>query len=278
MNLTLQVALPRRELRGYVRSYAQRYVRLAGTQIREAVPPRLEQTLEFQFRDPFIVDFGGGRRTVTPAAVIVGLYTNRADILLDREVESFGIFFQPAGLSRLFRVPVKELLGLHFEAASVIGKPVDLLGQRLAGRQFEDRVRISEEFLLARAREIPFADPIVEAAEHLFAQRGCTRISELAGHCGLGIRQFERKFQQRLGIAPKIYARVARFQTALDAKMAQPGRNWLDIAHELEYHDQMHMIREFKKLGGGVPSLLVQQVGDCRPPAFAQDGIVSLAL
>lgn len=259
-------------------SYAQRHLRLTGTQLREAIPSRLEQTLEFQFRDPFIVDFGEGRQVAAPAAVIVGLHTGRTDIVLTREIESFAIFFQPSGFSRLFRVPVHELSSRHFEATSVIGKSINLLGERLADRRFEDRVRIAEEFLLTRVLEVPFTDPIVQAAEHLFVQQGRTRISELAEYCGPGIRQFERKFQQRLGIAPKIYARVARFQTALDAKIARPGRSWLEIAHELEYHDQMHMVRDFKQLGGVGPSLLLRQVVDGRPPALVKDEIVELVL
>jgi transcriptional regulator GlxA family with amidase domain len=93
------------------------------------------------------------------------------------------------------------------------------------------------------------------------------RVSELARQTGLGTRQFERKFLQSIGVTPKRFARVARFQSALDAKLMSPGRSWLDIAHALRYHDQMHMVHDFQSLGGNTPVQLFSEIGDARPTA-----------
>ena len=64
-----------------------------------------------------------------------------------------------------------------------------------------------------------------------------------------GLRQFERSFERDVGVSPKSFARIARFQSALDAKLVSPQRTWLDIAHSFGYHDQMHMIHDFEALG-----------------------------
>jgi hypothetical protein len=53
------------------------------------------------------------------------------------------------------------------------------------------------------------------------------------------IRQFERRFAEQLGLPPKRFARIVRFNAALKAKMTAPGRLWTDIAHEFGYYDQM---------------------------------------
>jgi AraC-like DNA-binding protein len=68
-----------------------------------------------------------------------------------------------------------------------------------------------------------------------------------------------------MGLSPKLFARIARFQMALDAKRNTPARAWLSIAHEYGYFDQMHMIRDFQNLGGDTPGQILHQSGDLQP-------------
>jgi hypothetical protein len=51
---------------------------------------------------------------------------------------------------------------------------------------------------------------------------------------------------------------------ALDRKRAL-GTRWLDVAHDLGYFDQMHMVKEFRAFGGEAPSRLLQSCGDYQP-------------
>ncbi|HEV7689935.1 MAG TPA: helix-turn-helix domain-containing protein [Hyphomonadaceae bacterium] len=81
-------------------------------------------------------------------------------------------------------------------------------------------------------------------------------VSDLAQKAGLGIRQFERRFRDEIGIAPKLYARIVRFETALRRKTAAPATRWTDIAHSLGYHDQMHMVHDFNRLSGDSPTVI----------------------
>ena len=75
-----------------------------------------------------------------------------------------------------------------------------------------------------------------------------------------GIRQFERRFRYEIGIPPKLYARIARFEAALRRKAAAPAMQWTDIAHALGYHDQMHMVHDFKRLSGDSPTAICGQL------------------
>ncbi len=267
----LRFAKPGEELESFVRVYAQREVEPGGLTIRESVPARLEQTLEFQLRERFDVYHGDGRHEIAPPITIVGAYTEGGcTIELKGNVTSFGIFFQPTGLSRLFGVPVNELSARSFEAPDVIGKVICELHARLAElNRFEDRARAAEHFLLPYANRSRAYDPMTIAADHIFRARGVVRIENLTRGYGLGRRQFERRFSASIGLTPKLFARVARFQTALDTKVAFPNRRWLDIAHGLGYHDQMHLIHDFHDLAGAPPEATMASLGDARPPAFA---------
>ena len=93
-------------------------------------------------------------------------------------------------------------------------------------------------------------------------------VSVAAVECGLSLRHFQRRFKERVGVSPKLHARIARFQSAVDAKLADPNRTWLGIAHALQFHDQMHMIHDFQKLAKHSPSSLLPELGDLRPPGM----------
>ena len=60
-----------------------------------------------------------------------------------------------------------------------------------------------------------------------------------------------------MGLSPKHYARTIRFDAALVAHLAAPGRPWTDILHEVGYFDQAHFIRECHELAGVLPSHLI---------------------
>jgi transcriptional regulator GlxA family with amidase domain len=77
---------------------------------------------------------------------------------------------------------------------------------------------------------------------------------------GLSLRQFERCFRYEIGIPPKVCAGIVRFEAALRYKAAAPAVQWTDIAQALGYHDQMHMVHDFKSLFGDCPTVISSQL------------------
>ncbi len=102
----------------------------------------------------------------------------------------------------------------------------------------------------------------MRSASYLSSCHGSIRIEQLARHVGLGVRQYERRFLNEIGFPPKRYARIARFQGALDSKRLFPQRTWLNIAHEFGFADQMHMARDFHGLTGMPPTQAVEHCDD----------------
>jgi transcriptional regulator GlxA family with amidase domain len=85
-------------------------------------------------------------------------------------------------------------------------------------------------------------------------------VSDLARRAGIETRQLERRFRYEIGISPKLYARIVRFEAALRFKAATPAMRWTDIAHALHYHDQMHMVHDFNQLSGDSPNAIGGQL------------------
>ena len=270
--ISLHTARPNPILQEFVRVYAQREVGPSESRAEvlvETIPARLEQILEFQFGEPFRVCHWEGFSEITPKIAVIGAQVRGCSrIELRPRIQSFGVFFRPAGFSRLMGLPVREFAHRNYDGALVSPSLPELWGQLADCLTFPQRVRVIEKSLLSLVASALQIELMIDMAERIFSLRGQVRISELAARTGIGLRQFERRFSRTIGMPPKFYARVARFQSALDAKVAQPNRTWLDIAHDLDYHDQMHMIHDFQLLGGGTPNHILTQIGDIRPVAL----------
>ena len=112
--------------------------------------------------------------------------------------------------------------------------------------------------------------PLDYALNLLLRNDGNIAIEKLASLSCLSLKQFERKCQERLGMNPKMYARILRFSKAYRMHEACPKIRWIEIAYEAGYFDQMHMIKDFKVFAGVNPSVIEQQLL-CTPLRMQKD-------
>jgi AraC-like DNA-binding protein len=235
------------------------------------MPVGLEHTMEFEFGDFPTIELRDGSHAETYEVVLVGpsVY-RRVDIRLLAGLESFAVFFQPLGFCKLFKIPVREFLNHHYDCYAVVGDEIKSLRDTMAeAATFRERVELIEGFLLARIAGSLDDTAIMHSAQHFLKSAGTARVADVASRASLSVRQFERRFLQDVGLNPKLHARVARFQSVLDAKVTSQNASWLDLAHKFGYHDQMHMIRDFQSFSGLTPRGLVELLGDIRPHALA---------
>jgi AraC-like DNA-binding protein len=254
---------PAAGLEQVVRFYAEREARVHGTDLVHPVPARAAPMLEFVFSDPFEIHWCDRPLVeITPRSVIIGLQTHRRVRLVTKgTLESFCIVFQPAGLFRLFSLPLHELTNHDCEARAVLGPSVSRLQERLgACGSLEERAQITDGFLLRLCLARPCSDGVSAAANEILLYNGQVRIAGFADRAGLSLRQFERRFTQQVGVRPKLYARIARFEAALDSKARSQVKSWTQVAHELGYHDQMHLVHDFEQFSGETPTHLLTEV------------------
>jgi AraC-like DNA-binding protein len=244
-------------LQRYVQFYTQRELHLRDPLVVQSVPARAAPMVEFVFGDPLRIRYPGSLvEEKSPGAVVVGMLTRpHGELRLQGTLTSFVIMFQSVGLSALFPVDLRELVDRDYDARSVVGKPITELEERLANcGSFASRASVADAFLARRIPDSLNTDRLSIAIDAIIARSGRIRIPELAAHSGISERQFERTFAARFGVSPKLYARIARFQAALDNKARSSTKTWTDIAHEFGYHDQMHMIHDFEEFTGETPT------------------------
>jgi AraC-like DNA-binding protein len=250
--------------RPYVRYYTQREAQLGTSTVTIAVPARAAHLLDFEFGSPLETrasDTNGIRRP-DPAS-LVGLETHRRHYLLFRgNIDSFSIHFQPDANHQLFGVPGIKITDCDYGAHAVLGSGASELQQRLGNaRSFQERVQIADHFIASQSLSRPGRDSIELAANEIMRNHGRSRIDFLAHQTALSIRNFQRMFRERVGVPPKAYSRIVRFEAAVRAKAASPHVSWMTIAHEFGYHDQMHLIHDFRQLSGDTPSGTLGQAG-----------------
>jgi AraC-like DNA-binding protein len=263
---TIWSVLPDPRLRPFVRCFAQREISVQASSLVQTVLAGLEPILGFHFSGQPTMDYWSGARAAIPRMHFLGTPTRSPGCLsFTGCVLGFGIFLKPFASWQLFRIPPVQLADQEFQAREVFGPWITDLWLKLAECDtFSERVRVATEALLPFAGHASLPTRTMAAAQNLFQADFGMRIQQLAHEACMSIRTYERKFIGEMGLSPKLFARLRRFQTALDRKRTS-GTTWLDIAHDLGYFDQMHMVKEFRAFGGDAPSRLLQRCGDWQP-------------
>jgi len=251
-----RICRPAAGLEKFVRFYVQRVMKIAGPAMVQPVTARAMPLMLFALGDSYRA-FVNRQRLLKKSNMVtlVGPQTyRRVDLHLQGTYEDFGIFFQPDGLYRLFSIPMHELIDEDYEGHAVLGAFTSQVHQRLGEcESFEERMALIDELLLQRASGSRDYDGISDAAHRMLLGGGRVAIAALADRAGLSLRQFERRFIERVGMRPKLFARIARFEAALNGKARFAAKSWTDVAHQCGYYDQMHMVHDFGEFTGETP-------------------------
>jgi AraC-like DNA-binding protein len=257
--MDIKRALPRPELRNVVRSFEERRADLGSAVLSWPVAARPHQILNVHLAEPYQVRLDDGPAKAAPEISVVGPQTyRRAQVYLSGRIHVFNILFQPTGLNRLVGINMASLVNQDPAASDVLGKSATALGDAVrAAPDFHLRVAAVERWIgtMLDARRTDGA--IDHASRRMMAARGRARIEDLVQRSGFSASQFQRRFAAQVGMTPKLFARTIRFDRALIARRAAPGRSWTDIVHELGYFDQAHFVRECRAFAGLAPSGLV---------------------
>lgn len=89
-------------------------------------------------------------------------------------------------------------------------------------------------------------------------QKGKCKVSELAKNLNISDRTLHRIFLKEVGINPKDYLKIIRFNHACKLMSAYPDIDWFEIIYNCGYYDQMHFIREFKYIMKATPDYFLK--------------------
>ncbi len=224
-------------------------------------PPRPETCLSFYPRDPETIAYPGDDRMGGFRASLYGkqsLVTNR---YVGRDFLLIQVVFHPTGLFRLTGIPAHSLTNAYVDAEGVFGKEIIALNTRLSGiadaRAMLPHIEACLMSWVHRAKKS--AHPLDTVSGLMLQPQAGHRLDWLARESCLSPKQFERQFLQRIGLTPKSFARIVRFDRAFRLKNAQPGLDWLSIALQCGYYDYQHLAKDYKAFTNQTPTAFYEQ-------------------
>ena len=189
-------------------------------------------------------------------ALVSGAYGGFFVIDTAEEVSIMGVHFKPGGAFPFLGLPAGELADAHVNLETLWGRSAVELRERLCGAATPaERFRLLEEALLAhlfRPLEHHYAVP---TALDAFGQtETCATVRDVARHIGLSQRRFIQVFTEEVGLTPKLFSRVRRFQRTIALARQTTAPDWARLAADCGFFDQSHLIRDFLMFTGLSPA------------------------
>jgi AraC-like DNA-binding protein len=170
-----------------------------------------------------------------------------------------GVHFKPGGAFPFVRASAGELHNGHVPLPDLWGRTAhELREQILEAGSTADRFRLLEQALLSHVQRRLARHPAVALALHIFENDCAHLVDDVVRRVGLSPRRFIQVFTDEVGLTPKMYCRVRRFQEVLRRINLGCFKNGSDIALSCGYYDQAHCIRDFRAFSGLTPSVYLQ--------------------
>lgn len=201
-------------------------------------------------------------RKPLPQLFLYGQTVKRKALYFQGRFETLGICFFPHALKSMFGLDAHELTDSCLDLNLLTSRKKDHLEALLATTANPDRqIQLLSTYLASfiRCNKDRTDSPIHFVVAQIIQRKGNLALPELQRRIGLSERTLERKFQQQIGISPKLFARIHRFQASLQQLRNGQHAKLSDIAYDNGYTDQSYFIRSFKEFAGVSPRQLKSQ-------------------
>jgi len=188
---------------------------------------------------------------------VIGAMTTAELVHVSTGTRLFGVRFRPGRATRLIGPCAHELADRDVPVEDVLGPALNRLTDAVcAAADDAARVRTLVAFMSDPAQLRSAHDARVErAADSLIKTAGAVPIATVARAAGLGERQLERLFRERIGLRPKLFGRIMRMQHTLGLAQRVPASQ-AELAASGGYADEPHLVREFQALCRATPGQL----------------------
>ncbi|MEV4117678.1 AraC family transcriptional regulator [Micromonospora sp. NPDC049645] len=178
-----------------------------------------------------------------------------------------GVQFRPGGFHPFWQRPVNELTGrrVPLPAGRLTRPDVPVCPGRSPGPAAsaagDDGRRQALDALLTawQPEPDPLAEEAVRLAEAIRTDRSVLRVDDFAARHDVPVRRLQRLFLEYVGVGPKWVIRRYRLQEAVEQAAGGPLR-WADLAADLGYSDQAHLVRDFTAVAGVSPAAYARSV------------------
>lgn len=247
---------PAPHLRAYVRDLCG-YAEATPGGVRRREFPGAQVVVIFEFGDPVRVSQPGSRPRVScfRGGFVAGLDGLYAETEHDGFQSGLQVNMTPVGARLFLGLPMSELTGRVVSVRDLLPREHRSLSERLAELpDWDARLELAERILEERIAAARADVGVVSWAYRRIEQSaGALDMRTLTRELGYSQKHVIRMFHEHVGVAPKLLARLVRFERLIQHLRSGGVGTWADLALEFGYYDQSHLSRDVKEFTGATP-------------------------
>jgi AraC-like DNA-binding protein len=195
-------------------------------------------------------------RCETRSGTILAGPQSRFSVIDTREQEWVaGVAFRPGGTVRFMPTPASLTRDLDVDLADLWPRALagTLRERLLAAPDALGRLANLEQALLESWRESAAHAAVTYAVGAIAARPDVVSMAQVATAIGMSSKRFIERFTREVGLTPKRFCRILRFQRAVADARARDHVDWAEVAADGGYYDQSHLIHDFRDFTGLTP-------------------------
>ena len=252
---------PKKELSEYIRKIS--LFKTKGKIIyKQKLTPSAFTYLSYNSKDIPTSKFG--KKSVQPKSrlQIAGPKISEENyVVYNGELSQILIEFSASGFYYLFNTSPSNLINNLTDLNNFLDNEnyKQLEFELLQSQNMSSQIEILEEFLIDKiSTALPFIDYIEKALMIIEKQKGHINIRTLIDKLSIGIRQFDRKFLEVVGITPKSYSKIVQLHYVIKLMQSKRYNSLQDLSYQAEFYDHSHFANQFKELTGFTPNEFIK--------------------
>ena len=193
-----------------------------------------------------------------------GMHTEYLTISSDNESEMLVITFKPGASFPFIKQSIDSFNNKVVHAKTVFGEDVLDFRKDIIKEEDEDqKIEIAKNWLKSKLNEVSFEGEIIKQfVSQIQNSSESINFKKLAEKSGYSQKQFIHLFKKYVGLTPKQFHRIVRFNEILNAIFEKEKVDWAFVASEFGYYDQAHFIKDFQAFSGHNPKQYIDDQGD----------------
>lgn len=190
-----------------------------------------------------------------PANFIRGQFSIYGSLFSEGNIDMIAVIFHPLGLVPFIRCPMGELSNRYVGVEDIEDVGLNRLKESVAGeKNAQTCIQLIELFFIKRLIDVEYNYQKVEHSIRQIVHCPLIGVNTLAENACLGYRQFKRVFTHYVGMSPKEYCKVIRFQRILYVLQKYPRTEMLDLSYLCGFYDPSHLVKDFREFSGCSPT------------------------
>lgn len=205
---------------------------------------------------PHRIRYSNGTLIPLPKCYIAGHLTQNLVNVITDQSSLFGVDLKHTSLYKLLCIPPESLTDTFIDIEEALGQTGRVFRENLSeASTFEKRVTIAASFLENHLSKAKVQKGYSEhAIDMIMKYEGNISIGEIYKALHISERHLLRSFTEQVGINPKLYACIVRFNRAIKFLEKNPRAKIQDVVHRFGYFDQSHFIKDFVRFSGQNPA------------------------